>query len=224
MEKRKRRLGCTKPLVAQSHQACHGAPPDQNSPVRPELLKNHYYLMRHGQSEANVQGIIVSDPAVGVEGFGLTDTGKAQAHEGIRSAGISPVRIISSDFKRARQTAEIASQLTGTELRLDARLRERFFGSYNGQSDEHYARVWEKDARNLTPGMNVELPDSVLSRALDVIAECEQAVQGTVLLVAHGDVCQILLAWAAGRAASEHRSLPHMQTAEIRRLNAGLSL
>lgn len=175
--------------------------------------------MRHGQSEANVQGIIVSDPAAGVQSFGLTDTGRAQALDSIRATGISVAAIISSDFKRARQTAEIAQELLKKPLTLDARLRERFFGSYNGQSDELYKEVWEKDAANLPPGMNVELPESVLSRTLELIAECEEKSEDSILLVAHGDVCQILLAWGAGRPAAEHRSLPHMKTAEIRLLN-----
>lgn len=186
----------------------------------PELLKNQYYLMRHGQSEANLAGIIVSDPAVGVERYGLTDPGKEQARESAEAWGQKPDRIISSDFKRARQTAEIAAGVTNAPVLLDARLRERFFGSYNGQSDKSYERIWEKDSENADPGNGVELPNNVLSRTLAVIQECEQEPNRKILLVAHGDVCQILLAWAAGKPAWEHRSIAHMQTAEIRRLNA----
>jgi broad specificity phosphatase PhoE len=36
------------------------------------------------------------------------------------------------------------------------------------------------------------------------------------LLVPHGDVLQILLAVCAGRPASQHRSITHLETAEIR--------
>ena len=32
-------------------------------------LKNRYFAMRHGESEANVQRIILSDPENGVPGF-----------------------------------------------------------------------------------------------------------------------------------------------------------
>ena len=35
--------------------------------------------MRHGQSEANAQGIIVSDPKIGCFRYGLTALGREQA-------------------------------------------------------------------------------------------------------------------------------------------------
>lgn len=183
--------------------------------------------MRHGQSEANVEGIIVSDPARGIERYGLTDAGKEQAKQSITRSALVPDQIISSDFKRAKQTAEIAAAITGAHLVFDSRLRERFFGAYNGLSDTNYEAVWQKDALNEDPGQNVERPGHVLARALAVIEEfeltaapaAEARARQTVLLVAHGDVCQILLAWAANKEPSEHRSAVHMQTAEIRRLN-----
>lgn len=186
--------------------------------MRPKDLKNQYYLMRHGHSLANEAGVIVSAPEVGVAEYGLTVKGKEQAIESARASGLKPSRIFSSDFKRAVETAEIVSGITKAPLQLDIRLRERFFGTYNGQSDEHYKQVWEKDANAEDPGCGVELPHNVLARALGVIQSCEQFT-GPLLLVAHGDVCQILLSWAAGRQPWEHRSLPHMQTAEIRPLN-----
>ena len=62
-----------------------------DSPVREELLlteariqslKNTYVGFRHGQSNANVAGIISSDFEIGVNGpHGLTATGEDQAKE-----------------------------------------------------------------------------------------------------------------------------------------------
>ena len=186
--------------------------------MRPLDLKNQYYLMRHGRSLANESGIIVSAPEIGIHDYGLTDEGRMQARNSVEASGLKPAWIFSSDFKRARETGEIASSITQAPLKLDGRLRERFFGAFNGQSDENYRLVWEMDAKAEDPGRSVELPHNVLIRTLGLISECEQ-IRGPVLLVAHGDVCQILLSWAAGRNAWEHRSLPHMQTAEIRRFN-----
>ena len=42
---------------------------------------NTYALLRHGQSVANKQGIIVSTAANGVGGYGLTDLGETQAQQ-----------------------------------------------------------------------------------------------------------------------------------------------
>lgn len=45
-----------------------------------EALRNRYFfVMRHGESEANVLGVAVGDPRRGLEGFGLTDMGRRQA-------------------------------------------------------------------------------------------------------------------------------------------------
>jgi len=42
------------------------------------VFKNTYILMRHGQSTANVQGVVSSDPAVGSSIHGLSETGRLQ--------------------------------------------------------------------------------------------------------------------------------------------------
>jgi len=181
--------------------------------------------MRHGQSEANVKGIIVSDPANGVPKFGLTEMGRSQALNAIKAKPIDAHVICCSDFKRARETAEIVREHLVSlglrpELTRTAMLRERFFGSYEGKSDESYGAIWERDAQGLAPQDNVEPPESVLSRALGVIAKYENDLSGRIiLLVAHGDVCQILLSKAAGLPPGKHRSVPNMGTAEIRRLD-----
>lgn len=43
------------------------------------LLRNRYFGLRHGQSEANVMGVISSNPAVGTVTHGLTPLGRLQA-------------------------------------------------------------------------------------------------------------------------------------------------
>ena len=58
-----------------------------------------------------------------------------------------------------------------------------------------------------------------MMRVTGLVAELEQRRQGaTFLLVSHGDALQILQTAFARREASAHRQLPHLQTAEIRRL------
>ena len=42
------------------------------------VFSNKYLIMRHGESEANVAGLIVSDPAIGCERYGLTELGRQQ--------------------------------------------------------------------------------------------------------------------------------------------------
>ena len=44
-------------------------------------LHNTFLIVRHGQSEANVEGIVVSTPENGCSKYGLTHLGRKQAHD-----------------------------------------------------------------------------------------------------------------------------------------------
>ncbi|MCG8616417.1 MAG: histidine phosphatase family protein [Desulfobacterales bacterium] len=185
-------------------------------------LKNRYYVLRHGQSEANVRHLVVSDPANGVDGYGLTETGKDQVRTSVSQfSGLGADTLIySSDFKRARETAAIAAGILGVSAQVTHTplLRERFFGDFELGPDTIYPGVWEEDARETGPGNRVEPVEDVLKRALACISELEENHRGRdIILVAHGDTLQILLSWFIGMPASRHREVPHMDTAELRR-------
>jgi glucosyl-3-phosphoglycerate phosphatase len=61
---------------------------------------------------------------------------------------------------------------------------------------------------------------AVLDRATAVIADLERRHSGRdILLVSHGDTLQILQAGLLRIDPSRHRSLPHLATAEFRRLH-----
>lgn len=180
---------------------------------------NSYYFMRHGESEANVAGIIVSNPEQGCRAFGLTEKGRQQVLCSIK--GLAKIRfdvIICSDFLRARQSAEIVAEWHNLPAPIiNPGLRERWFGDWDGQSDIHYQDVWNND---ITPDpnndKNVEPVEKVLQRGLDVIKQLEQEYSDKlILLVSHGDMLQILRTAFKGAPASQHRKLPHHQTAQI---------
>ena len=53
-----------------------------------------------------------------------------------------------------------------------------------------------------------------------LVAELEQRFSGRdILLVSHGDTLQILQAGFRGMSPARHRGLPHLDTAEIRRID-----
>ncbi len=188
-------------------------------------LGNRYHIMRHGHSRANQQGIIVSDPANGCRGFGLSALGQGQVRETLSSCDWLPPQtvIVSSDFTRARETAEAVCSWIGCDLlpRLDERLRERFFGAFELAADSAYADIWVEDARDPDQQKHgVESPNAVMRRVTRVVVECERDYRDRdVLLISHGDALQILQAAFHRLDASRHRELPHLQTAEIRTLS-----
>jgi len=193
-------------------------------------FNNQYFAMRHGQSEANVSGIIVSDPAIGVNDFGLSLRGRQQVLQSARQwrAGSEPVAIISSDFLRARETALLVEkELMQKGIKMECstlytgQLRERYFGRLDGQPDYRYGEIWDADETSTEHEIHgAESIRSVINRATELIHTLEQRSTGIdYLLVAHGDVLQILQTWFAGESATSHRQLPQLKTAEIRRLS-----
>lgn len=190
------------------------------------------WALRHGESRANAEGVIVSRPGRrAFEWAGLTELGRAQAAKTATAHPLGPrAVVISSDFARALQTAQIVAKTWGTAApAIDARLRERDFGSLEGERAERYAEVWDADARGEGWASGVEHPDAVARRTADTVRELldgshpalpptEGRTPLDVVLVAHGDVLQILQAWMSGHPASWHRTLPHLGNAELRAL------
>ena len=189
-----------------------------------QQLSNRYFVMRHGHSLANLQGIIVSQPKNGVGDYGLSEEGVLQ----VEKSEWSKVElnrkslIVSSDFKRARETAEIMHRLLGCDASIvfDKRLRERNFGELELSADNAYASVWCED--EIDPDNNlggVESPNQVMQRVSALVSEYENKSSArTLLLISHGDALQILQTAFLQQNASKHRQQLHLNTAKIREL------
>jgi probable phosphoglycerate mutase len=201
-----------------------------------ERLANTYHVMRHGESKANQAGVIVSRIETDRGGdWGLSDLGRRQAAAAARASGLPTGTVIcSSDFSRARETAEIVrAHLGAPEVTVTAALRERSFGDLEGTPVAGYARVWTADEANAGhsedghpehghPQHGVEPAGAVLDRATAFVAGLERRHSGQdILLVSHGDTLQILQAGFLRMDPARHRALPHLGTAEIRRLDLG---
>src|SRR5699024_11799970 len=92
------------------------------------------WVLRHGESTANVEGLIVSAPGPrALTDVGLTAHGRDQARQAAREGlaqGLGPrAVVVSSDFARALQTAEeFAAGPGAAPPRVDDRPRARRFG------------------------------------------------------------------------------------------------
>ena len=189
-----------------------------------ETLANRYMVMRHGHSLANRQGIIVSHPPNGCNGFGLSGLGRQQVRDSLQSDTLldAGTIVISSDFVRAAESAVIVHETLGCHaaLETDVRLRERNFGELELGPDSAYDLVWDRDRLDADSSWcSVESARRVMARVTDLIADLEgRHAEQSFLLVSHGDALQILQTAFARRDASQHRRLEHLHTAEIRLL------
>ncbi|MGN7780926.1 glucosyl-3-phosphoglycerate phosphatase [Mycolicibacterium sp. 22603] len=158
-------------------------------------------LLRHGQTEWNagsrMQGQLDTD---------LTDLGRNQAAAAAEVlAKRQPVAIVSSDLRRALDTATALGDRAGLPVRVDQRLRETHLGDWQGlthlEVDERApgARLaWRDDARWAPHGgesrvdvaaRSVPLVDELL------VAESDWGADGSdrpVVLVAHGGLIAAL--------------------------------
>jgi broad specificity phosphatase PhoE len=208
------------------------------------FLQNSYFCLRHGQSLANVEGRIASNPAKACTSSGLSELGHQQAIQAGRDVvahyqqqqkqqpSYDGLLILSSDLLRADQTANHVLQAalaagipvyTGSVV-TEIRLRERWFGDYDDTSDANYENVWKDDLIDPSHCLsNVESVDSVMERATQCILDWDDSsdsgngVQNhCVVCVAHGDVLQILQTAFQKLHGSQHRSLEHLETATLR--------
>lgn len=181
-------------------------------------MHNRYLLMRHGHSQANARGMIVSSPQRGLDAFGLSPVGEAQLEALVAEwRWPAPSRLLYSDFLRTTETAARVAARFGLSLRAEPRLRERHFGELEGQSDDRYAAVWALDARDPAHGEHgVEPVTAVAERMRSVIEALEAEHRGeTILLVSHGDPLQILLTALEERPLSRHRDRPPLAPASV---------
>lgn len=155
------------------------------------------YLVRHAESEANAQGTLGGHGDVG-----LTTRGRSQAQRlAARLAEAGAAAVVSSDLRRARETAEPVASALGLAVHPEPRLRELHAGDWEGLSAAAIARdhaeLWEDILRR--PHAELRLPGGESLRELRerVHAAYQEAVARHVgesaVLVAHGNAIGMLL-------------------------------
>lgn len=169
----------------------------------PRLL----FLARHGETAWNRAG-----RWQGATDIPLSDAGRAQARTlAAALAGRGIVDIHASDLQRATETAEIIAATLGlaaAALKVDARLRERGFGCFEGftreQCAERHPEAWARymaDRRSTPPGG--EPQPEVAARivaAMTEIARAPRAAGEATLVVSHGGTIRTFIHEVTGAA------------------------
>ena len=179
-------------------------------------------VLRHGQTDWNASGRIQ-----GQLDIGLNDTGRWQAERLAEALAHEHIdAVYSSDLMRARETAAPLARARGLDLRLDARLRERGFGRFEGLSFEEIEQRWPDEAArwrrrepDFGPGGGEAL-QSFFARCVEAALRIARAHAGQhVALVAHGGVLDCLYR-AATRAEMTAARTWQVNNAVVNRLLA----
>ena len=158
--------------------------------------------VRHGETAWNVDARIQ-----GQRDIALNDKGSWQARRVARAlARRGPVAALySSDLSRARDTARSIAAETGLEVVTEPGLRERGFGSFEGQTFTELEASWpaqtarwrQRDPDWAPPGG--ESLTSVRERVLQITYSlAERHIGEQIVLVSHGGVLDALYRAAIG--------------------------
>ena len=141
-------------------------------------------LLRHGRTAWNAERRFQgqADPP-------LDEVGRMQAYEAAALvAALRPDLLVSSDLRRAADTATPLSQLTGLPVRSDPRLRERSLGHWEGLTRDEVGQKYPEELAQWLAGQDVtsrggESREDVATRALTAVAELPAV--GLAVLVTH---------------------------------------
>ena len=174
-------------------------------------------LVRHGQSEWNAAGLMQGQTAH----VPLTPLGHGQARGAARAlAGLAPGAMLSSDLRRAVQTAEHCARATGLPFATTPDLREQGYGVLEGRPSRELWDVvdWTDPHWSAEGGESLaQLHARVAGLLAGLLARPPAAV---VALVTHGDTIRAAQAVAAGLGPADLPAVtPHNGT--VTRLELG---
>ncbi|MBP9751397.1 MAG: histidine phosphatase family protein [Candidatus Moranbacteria bacterium] len=163
-----------------------------------------FFLVRHGQSENNVLGLLSSWPEKRI--FHLTEKGREQAVVAAEKLqGKEIAKIYSSPITRALETARIISVATGIDIVVDERLRETDFGIYDGMSPKVRTAKYATDLDRIDTdiaeieGLRHER-ERISAFLVDVM---KNDVGKKIVVVSHGDPLELLHGILLGQTIEE---------------------
>jgi probable phosphoglycerate mutase len=148
-------------------------------------------LWRHGRTAHNIAGRIQGSIDIPLDATGRDQVARAA---GVLAAS-APSAIVASDLSRAQATARALAEITGLTVSLDARLRERSYGEWEGLAVADVQQRWPVEAAAWRRGEDVPSVGMETRRAASTrfVAAVTDAVlslpsDGTAVVVSHGGV------------------------------------
>lgn len=159
-------------------------------------------VWRHGHTDWNAASRVQ-----GQHDVPLNDLGRQQAVDAAELlVRRRPDAIVSSDLSRAADTAAALAALTGLSVRIDPRLRERYFGPWQGQLMTEIATRWPAEHARWRQGLDVvgdgiETLDDMGKRMVEALTDAAaEQPEGTIVVATHGAAARSgilqLLGWS----------------------------
>ena len=176
------------------------------------------YIVRHGETEENLQSILQGHmPGT------LTEKGKAQVRattQQLAKKGVRYTRIVTSDLKRAVDSAQfIAEELHIPIIPMEI-LRERDWGKFTGMTIAEASEKYRINGKWVFPKGLAESEEGIYERANKALSELQKLyADETFIIVTHGQFARNLI---AAYSKCNYHDVPAFKNAEIRVLNISL--
>lgn len=160
-------------------------------------------ILRHGRTQWNAAGRFQgqADPP-------LDDIGRRQAAQSAALvAAFNPDLVLTSDLRRAVQTAEPLATISGLVLEFEPRLRERGLGHWEGLTRAEVARRYPDELADWVAGRDVtrrggESREEVATRACVAFGDIDDVA--LAVLVTHSATAMALTSALLGLSQSKH--------------------
>lgn len=155
--------------------------------LRQKFSQNRYFILRHGESEMNKKGIIISLLPEKIP-CPLTQKGKREIKKICQKLKREKIDlIISSDLLRAKETAEIVGKELGIKPFFDKRLRDIKAGIFEGKKLSQFLSFWKSyEERFFKKPKGGESYNDLKKRMYKFLKEIEEKYSGkTILLISH---------------------------------------
>lgn len=170
-------------------------------------MHNKYFLLRHGQTIYQTEKKDFYYPSPEIPPVPLTKEGEKQVRESVNKLKDKKIDLIfSSDFFRAKQTAEIAVKGLGIKkINFDQRLRDTDVGKIHGKLQKEYRDFFlnklERFDKRPSGG---ESWNDVKKRMKSFLDNVEQKYkEKDILVVSHGDPLWLLAGLIKGFKKNE---------------------
>ena len=173
------------------------------------------YLVRHGETEENLQRILQGHmPGT------LTEKGKEQVRktaELLAKEGVKFTKLVSSDLKRAMDSAQIISDKLNLPVIPMEIFRERDWGKFTGMFIAEAVDKYLFDGKWNFPEGTTETEEGIYERACKALVELQnQFADETIIVVTHGQFARNII---AAHYECNYKEVASFVNAEIRVLN-----
>jgi isoleucyl-tRNA synthetase len=191
--------------------------------------RNTYYVMRHGEAENNIKGVLNSDVS---KAFHLTQLGRDQAKKAAIEFKGKIDLIFSSPFLRTKETAEAFAEGIGydkSQIKYDERLREMSMGELEGVNDKELGKIYGNRQESFTSKVKgAENRNEQKRRMGGFIEDVDSKYEGKNILVVSHDGPLLMLQSAAQCLDIENtlilkpKGFFYLKNAEIKKLDFAL--